>query len=140
MHFIENYANKDDGLGYPLQVFDDSMEPLIPEGSYIFVDDLQKPKNGDIVLAGYINTMGMLKTVVRRFVVDASFSDDWLTAHLEPINPEWRPSLKFCSGAYCVLMKVVGYALGELDFHSKLIDLMENKKEESGNESESKSE
>lgn len=48
MHFIENYANKDDGMGSPLQVYDDSMEPLIPAGSFVFVDKYQKPESGEI--------------------------------------------------------------------------------------------
>lgn len=140
MHFIENDTNKDDGMGSPLQVYDDSMEPLIPAGSFVFVDKYQKPESGDIVFAGSIDSMGMLKTTIRRFVVDSVFNNDWLKAHLEPINPKWKPSAKFQSGAYCILMKVVGYALGETDFDYQLIQLIENKKEKSGSENESKTE
>ncbi len=137
MHFIENYVNKDDGMGSPLQIYDDSMEPLIPEGSFVFVDKYQKPESGDVVFAGSIDSMGMLKTTVRRYI-----KDSFATQHLEPINTEWKKAMSHCDGTFCFMLKVVGYALTETDFQYNLKELMRNKKEglELVNESESKSE
>lgn len=132
MMSIENYFDKDVGFGEALRIFDDSMEPLIPEGSYVFTDSQAKVESGDIVFAGSVDCTGTLRTIIRRVIIE---KNDLTFARLVPLNPDYKSSCDVMMSHFVFLYKVVGCAPTEYNFYFKLRELTEEEiKLENGTE------
>lgn len=123
---VERYFDKDGGFGEALRIFDDSMEPLIPEGSYILTEPREKVENGDIVVAGSMNNAGSLRIAIRRVVIE---KNDLTFVRLMPINPDYKSSFNAMMNQFIFLIKVIGYAQTDFDFYSNLRELTEKEQE-----------
>ncbi len=123
---IESFFDDCDGIGDALRIFDDSMEPIIPEGSYILTKPGEEVESGDIVVAGFIDVAGGLRIVIRRIIID---KNDITFVQLVPINPDYKTSVNIVLERFKFLIKVIGYAQTDFDFYSNLRELTEKEQE-----------
>lgn len=123
---IESFFDDCEGLGEALRIFDDSMEPLIPEGSCILTEPREKVKSGDVVVAGFADVAGGLRITIRRIIIKEN-GLTWID--LVPINPNYKTSTNIMQVCFKFLIKVIGYAQSDFDFYSNLRELTEKEQE-----------